>query len=112
MIEKIILDYLNTELNVPCYMEIPEEKPNSFVIIQKTGSGVENFIYSSIFAFQSYAQSLFEAATLNEAVKLAMDNAPAELASVSRSKLNSDYNFTDTTTKEYRYQAVYDIVHY
>ena len=26
--------------------------------------------------------------------------------------LNSDYNFTDTETKEYRYQAVFDINYY
>ena len=32
-----------------------------------------------------------------------------QIVSVS---LNSDYNYTDTTTKEYRYQAVFDIVHY
>jgi hypothetical protein len=27
-------------------------------------------------------------------------------------ELNSDYNFTDTETSEYRYQAVYVITHY
>ena len=27
-------------------------------------------------------------------------------------ELNSDYNYTDTTTKEYRYQGVYNITHY
>ena len=32
-----------------------------------------------------------------------------EIASV---KLNSDYNFTDEETKQYRYQAVFDIKHY
>ena len=34
------------------------------------------------------------------------------LNSISKIKLNSDYNFTDTETKEYRYQAVFDINHY
>lgn len=32
-----------------------------------------------------------------------------EIASV---KLDNDYNFTDTETKEYRYQAVFDITYY
>jgi hypothetical protein len=27
-------------------------------------------------------------------------------------ELNSNYNYTDTSTKEYRYQAVFDIRHY
>jgi hypothetical protein len=28
---------------------------------------------------------------------------------VTKVTLNSNYNFTDTTTKEYRYQAVFDL---
>ena len=40
----------------------------------------------------------------------AMDNI-ISLDSISKSKLNSDYNFTDTTKKQYRYQAVYDLVY-
>ena len=31
---------------------------------------------------------------------------------VASCRLNSDYNFTDTTKKQYRYQAVFDIVYY
>lgn len=31
---------------------------------------------------------------------------------VSGVYLNADYNFTDVETKEYRYQAVFDIFHY
>jgi len=34
------------------------------------------------------------------------------LNEIGKVKLNSDYNFTDTVTKQYRYQAVYDISHY
>ena len=33
----------------------------------------------------------------------------AESTNIFKSSLNSDYNFTDTSTKKYRYQAVYDI---
>ena len=31
---------------------------------------------------------------------------------ISRVQLNSDYNFTDTAQKRYRYQAVYDLTFY
>ena len=48
---------------------------------------------------------------INEEVKAAMDEIIV-LPEISRSKLNSDYNFTDTEKKRYRYQAVYDITHY
>ena len=111
MIEKILLNHLDNEMSVPVYMEVPEILPESYVIIEKTGSSKENHIYSAMIAIQSYAESLVLAADLNEQVKAAMDKA-IELDEICHVQLNSDYNYTDTSMKKYRYQAVYDIVHY
>jgi hypothetical protein len=111
MIEKIILDYLNETLTVPAYMEVPEKAPESYVVIEKTGSSEYNHIKEATLAIQSIAPTLYKAACLNEEVKTVMDNAD-KLADITKSKCNSDYNFTDTSTKSYRYQAVYDISHY
>ena len=47
----------------------------------------------------------------NEIVKNAVENLIG-LDEIRGISLNGDYNFTDTTTKEYRYQAVFDIGHY
>ena len=110
MIEKIVLDYLNDALNVPVYMEMPEDKPDRFVLIEKTGSSRENHIDFATITIRSYAESLYYPAALNEDVKQAMDDIIA-LDTVSSAELNSDYNFTDTETKKYRYQAVYDLVY-
>lgn len=112
MIEKTLYDYLNAKLTVPAYMELPADGyPSSYVLIEKTGSSRENRIDRATVAIQSIAPTLYEAAVLNEHVKGAMDDA-VELGDISRVELNSDYNFTDQTKKEYRYQAVFDIVHY
>ena len=110
MIELIILNHLKLELSVPVYLEEPEDAPSSFVLIEKTGSGRENRINSATFAFQSYAGSLYGAAALNDEVKAAVESLVL-LDDVGRVKLNSDYKFTDVTTKRYRYQAVYDITY-
>lgn len=111
MIELTVKAHLDSVLDAPVYFEQPESPPESFVLIEKTGSGRSNRLISSTFAFQSYAGSMYAAAALNELVKAAADSLIIldEIASV---KLNSDYNFTDTATKRYRYQAVYDIKHY
>lgn len=111
MIEKLVLDYLNEELDVPAYMEKPADPPGSYVIVIKTGSGVTDFIFRATMVLQSVAPTLYEAALLNEAVKHAMDRI-INLPQITRSSLNSDYEFTNTETKERRYQAVYDLVHY
>lgn len=111
MIEITILNYLNRELTPPCYMEMPDSPSGSFVIIEKTGSSVTNRIHQATFAVQSYAASLAEAAALNEDVKEAMESM-VELDEISKVELNSDYNYTDTALKAYRYQAVFVVTHY
>ena len=111
MIEKTILDHLNTALAVPVVLEKPDPITWSFVFFEKTGSGKSNRLPSSTFAFQSYGTSLYEAAALNDAVKAAVESL-VTLDEIGSVRLNSDYNFPDTTYKKHRYQAVYDISHY
>lgn len=115
MIEKTVLDYLTEALDVPVYMQEPlnprPDEANSFVVIEKTGSGREDHLYTATLAIQSYAPTLYEAASLNELVKEAMFDI-ATLDSVSDSKLNSDYAFIKVSTKQPRYQAVFDLTHY
>ena len=110
MIEVTILDFLNENLRVPAFMEKPEDELDEYVLIDKTGSSESDFIKSATFAIQSYSTSLYKACVLNEEVKGVMNNL-ISLPTISRAKLNTDYNFTDTTTKRYRYQAIYDITY-
>ena len=112
MIEKIILDYLNENLeNVIAYMERPADPEVSYILVEKTGGGESNPIYNATIAIQSIAESMYKAASLNEEIKDLMSGA-ISLDGVAKVELNSDYNFTDTSTKQYRYQAVFDITHY
>ena len=111
MIEIIIKQYLDSHLSVLSFLEQSGEMPDSYVLFEKTGSSKRNYLSSSTFVFQSYAKSMYDAAKLNEELKEVVENM-IELDEISNVQLNSDYNFTDTTTKEYRYQAVFDINHY
>ena len=110
MIEKTVLDFLDEKLQVYVGMEVPKND-TAFVLIEKTGSSEDDHLYKARIAIQSWHESLAKAAELNEEVKTAMKEIGL-LDEICRCRLNSDYNFTDTSTKKYRYQAVYDIVHY
>lgn len=112
MIEKTIYDYLKQEISTPVYMQRPEKPPVEYVIIEKTGASKANHISTATVAFQSCAERLYVAATLNETVKEAVENMPAELDEICSVQLNADYNFTDTDARQYRYQAVYVVTHY
>lgn len=111
IIEKYLIHYLADMLALPTYAEKPLKPPESFLVVDKLGSSVDNLIISSSVAIQSYGRSRLEAAELNEAVKRVMEVLP-ERPEISRCKLNSDYPYTDTETKRNRYQAVFDITHY
>src|SRR5690625_1768106 len=111
MIELIVLNHLNGKIAESVHLEKPSAQTGNYIVFEKTSSGKNNHLPSATFAFQSYAKSLYEAAELNERVKVAVESL-IELDEIRGITLNSDYNFTDTTTKEYRYQAVFDIGYY
>ena len=110
MIAKTLLDYLSSVLDVPVVMEAPEQVTD-YVLIDQTGSSRMNHITTTTLALQSYGATLYEAMLLNQEVEEAMGGF-AELGEVTRVELNTDYNFTNTATKQYRWQAVYNITHY
>lgn len=110
MIEEIVLKYLKSK-GFRAFMEEPEDTKKEYILIEKTGGGVENHIKRATLAIQSFSASLYETAMLNEKVKETMEQI-IELDDICSCDLNSDYNYPDTVRKRYRYQAVYDIVHY
>ena len=112
MIEITLLSYLREALEEPVYYEVPkgEQMPDEYVLIQKTSSSRQNHIDHATFALQSYGRNLYYAMLLNKKVMAAMDELII-VDTVSASRLNSDYNFTDMQLKNYRYQAVYEITY-
>ena len=111
MIETTVLDYLRDRLGVPVTMEVPEGASGTFVVLEKTGSSRQNYIRRATLAVQSYAPTLLSAAQLDDRVIEAMLALP-ELDRVAACRLERDYNFTDTETKKYRYQAVFAVTYY
>lgn len=113
MIETTILDYLSARAGVPCHMEVPKTAPDSFVILDKTGGTKDNLLSRATVAIQSYAASLYEAAVLNDHIVKYMEELPENAVNVTKVGINSGgYNFPDTDSKRYRYQAVFDIYYY
>ena len=111
-LESYLIDWLGTKTGKGVYAEVPEGHPASFYTVERTGSQTRNRITTATIAIQSWhSGSMYDAAAMNEALKTAMDSLTAE-TEISACRLSSDYNFTDTTSKYYRYQAVYNITAY
>lgn len=112
MIETTVKKYLTSSLaDVTVLMEYPEEKQVPSVFLEKTGSSEQNMVQTATFAVQSLDTSLQRAAELNEKVKTVMKAMEDDVPGIGCVRLTGDYNFTDTSTKNYRYQAIYDITY-
>ncbi len=108
MIETIVRDHL-TAAGFSAYMEVPENPEEEYLLVEKTGSSKRNTIRSATIAVQCISRrSLFRAAQMCEQVIDVMEDL-ADAAEVFGCKLVTDYNYTNTETKEYRYQAVFTI---
>lgn len=107
MIEQLVIQYLNSVMDVPAYGEIPEGVTNadSYIVVDKSGSQRDRRVDSAVIIAYSYAPTKFEAAELNEAVKEALLSIDT-LDTISAVRLNSDGNATDDQMKNYRYQCV------
>lgn len=112
MIENIVRKYLKASSGLPAYLEEPAEPPAEYIVVEKTGSGDGEHIGRATVAVQCYAGSLLNAAERCRAVKALMERLPEQVMNVTRCRCLGDYNFTDSNTHRYRYQAVFDIVYY
>lgn len=92
----------------------PDDEPDEYLIVEQTGSGDENHIENKMVVVQTISRDrnngLSKVMAINENVIAAMKKMP-EYADVFRCHLNTDYNFTDTSSKKYRWQAVFDITY-
>lgn len=112
MVETIVRDFINKYGTVNAYMERPENAPDTYYLIEKTGSRTADKLTTSTIIIQSYAKTLYAAAVLNDEIVALMDTLPDYSKDVAGVHLNTDYNFTDAAAKQYRYQAVFTITHY
>ena len=111
MIEQIIIGHLEDCLGVSAYAEHPVEPEEKYILVERTGGSGRYGIMDATIAVQSYADSLADAAALCGDVQNAMESL-TDYDDVSACYLTNSYNFTDTSQKKYRYQAVFQITYY
>lgn len=117
VIELIVKRYLEDKVDTPVLLTKPTDQSiKDYCLIEKTGGAPrKNFLNKSMLIIQSYGETMYNAAMLNDLVKDEMQGngidkfGIASETEISRCECNNDYNFTDTTKKEYRYQAVFDL---
>lgn len=111
-IEAKVIAFLSEALTESVSAEVPHGPPSSYVVVERTGGGDEpdGHLKRATLAIRSCAATLAGAMGLSERVRGRMRLLPT-LPRVFRCQCTREYNFSDTRTKERRYQAVFDILY-
>lgn len=111
-IETIVINHLR-DLGFPAFAEEPDKanRPERYYLVEKTSGSETIGLQNANIAVQSYAPSLVECMGLNYAAIEKMRTL-TENVQVTRCRLVTNYNYTETGTRRYRYQALFSISYY
>lgn len=113
MIEETMINFLNYHLSAPVYTDKPQKDiPEEYYLLEKTGGAPRDHINTSNIVLQAFAGSRYRAAQLIEDANAAVLYELIKQDNISGAELNGSGSFTDTATKQYRYQSVFVITHY
>lgn len=110
-IEKALITYLSSALNMPCYAYPPPEVPALFLTLERTGGASEFYKDSPEVAVQAWADTREEASALILKVrKLVLERVREDIPEVVSVSANSLYSFPDPTSRLQRYQMVLEFI--
>lgn len=112
MIEKILIAYLNNVMNVPVYAEKPiKDIPSQYIVLRQIDGGMINKINAATISFESYAESLVQAAELNDELQEKLFDVII-LDEISSSTLGGSSRSIDIQTKSYCYESIFNFYFY
>lgn len=112
MIEATIRKYLEDNLdNIPVLMEFPKNPPKKFIVMQLADGGKVNHIDAATFFLTVYANSLYEAAEVNEDV-IDLLNDAISIPGITKSMLGQNQSGTDSANHLYTYNLTFNFYYY
>lgn len=112
MIEETVINYLISQgiAEGAVYAEVPlKDIPDRYVLVQRSSGSITDYIRQfGIYTEARSRISKLDAAQLHESVISTMMEI-RDHTDLFRCNLNADYDAALTSTKEYRYQALWNI---
>lgn len=108
MIETTVKNYLDSVLEgIPVYLEVPKPMPEKFIVFQMIDGGVDDLINEVTFEFRSFANTKYDAALVDEALRDAMGlmNEGTDITC----KIGGRNDDQDSVLKKYRYRCYYNL---
>lgn len=110
-IEAALVSWLPGVLGVPCYAEVPGERPEEFCTVERTGGSAGIGVDRPSVALQLWAPTKLRAQELALAARDAALYRAVEIPQVRSCSVNSGpYSFPDPDSRSPRYQLYLDLV--
>lgn len=109
MIEQTIFEFLKKHLDVPVVVAVPADRPDRFILFERTGGRVDEFRDLAEFAFQTWAQDVAGASLLADQLREVLPLLVTECDAASVT-INGTYNYPDPASGQARYQTTATII--
>lgn len=103
-VEAALIAWLPDKVGVPCYADVPKDRPSEFVTVERTGGEAGLGADRPNLAVQAWAETRLDASNLAAKVKDALILDSWEIAEVCKCSVTSVYNFADPSSRMARYQ--------
>nr|DAV94636.1 MAG TPA: tail completion protein [Caudoviricetes sp.] len=100
----MLMGYLRVHLSCEVVAQVPSKRPDSFVLVERTGGRYTRFADYPDFAVQAWGLSKAEASALAQTVAKLIDDWPAAVSAVAEASVESIYDFTDPDSRSPRFQ--------
>lgn len=111
MVDVEILNRLKALLSLNVYMEVPDDAPEEFYVIQFVKGECRHGLAEMSIIAQSYGNTMYRACDMNKDMEAALESLITEdyIRDISR---NGSYPYNKTDIKQYRYQCLFDVSYY
>lgn len=104
-----IINLLNSQLDIKAYGEQPAQPPKEYFVVEQVGSFENGLLCDQTFSIRSNAETLYRAGQLNSILKNTLRKARKLDSRIVNVEITNDYEDTDYTTKQYRYNAFFRV---
>ena len=109
-VEALTIAHLNATADLPeAFMDIPADRPASFITVERTSGERNTFRDLPVLAVQCWHETRYQASELAGLVGDRLERL-IDHPQVGRVVVNSAYNFPDPESGQARYQLVAEIV--
>jgi len=111
MVDVDILNKLKTLLSLNVYMEVPDDAPEEFYVIQFVKGECRHGLAEMSIIVQSYGNTMYRACTMSKDMEDALESLISEdyIRDISR---NGSYPYNKPDIKQYRWQCLFDVSYY